>query len=227
MSGDLSLDLASSPSITIKIQRSIKTSDMISQIQEGTFVASTVHSAGSGTFSKPVSRVDQQKNSNGPLTANTMLFNVNTIPTGPSKIEFHMESEVQSLGSEVSLLPKKTVNEKANMPNNFLQQEGDLDTLISHDRENSLSGPNYGSNLLPIIETAKQKNENNTGNNGYRNVSIISIVVIVAIALSVSGLLYYRHKYKMLSGRLQRAQPDPEVPEERPLNMQDVELYAL
>ncbi|KAG8540983.1 hypothetical protein GDO81_029945 [Engystomops pustulosus] len=79
------------------------------------------------------------------------------------------------------------------------QQESNL---AIHDRENSVSGPNYGSNMLPIIATEKSEDRTKNEHNQSNLQLLIVVPLVVLVLLFLCGFLYYRYQYRKLRRRL-------------------------
>ncbi|XP_075469695.1 macrophage colony-stimulating factor 1 [Ascaphus truei] len=235
------LGWASSPSTVTKMRRSIVTSEERIRTRMGNTASSTPEDSDSSHPLTPVTLVPR-----GEVTKVIDLgwaaLDLSSIPNmEPTRSEqdapttggllLSPESVSQALVSDVaSTMPLILAHGGERMHSNPRQREEGSAALVFQDREDSAGGPSYGSNLLPIIETEQQSlggKPASRHDTGYLYLLVPCIVGILLILLSVCGLLYYKHRYRILKRQVWRERRDPELPEERPLQTQELELDVL
>ncbi|OCT91863.1 colony stimulating factor-1 S homeolog isoform X1 [Xenopus laevis] len=214
ITGNVDSGLHSSVSITTKMGRSSLNTAMETQ----TFV--TLSSTGSGDF--PLNKATMTVSSdekNRELEDSGLGWAANTLGLSPkntvsTKNELPVTSPIQSIQPKISL------NKEGQLYHHVLQSEIHI---MPHERENGVAGPNYASNKLPVIETDQtyRKNSENAKDRGYLY-SLISC--IVGMLLCLSAMLYLLHKNRILRRQLHGTQHDPEVPELRPLQTQQLDV---
>eukprot|EP00079_Xenopus_tropicalis_P009216 XP_002933042.3 PREDICTED: uncharacterized protein LOC100492777 isoform X1 [Xenopus tropicalis] len=131
------------------------------------------------------------------------------------------KNELPVLSPVQTMQPKDTSNKEGELYHHVLQSER---YILSHERENGVAGPNYDFNMPPVIDTDQPYNDRNSENAKDRGYRYSLISCIVGMLLCLSAMLYLLHKNRVLRRQLQRTQHDPEVPEQRPLQMQQFEV---
>ncbi|XP_073522933.1 uncharacterized protein [Phyllobates terribilis] len=90
------------------------------------------------------------------------------------------------------------------------------------DKQNSFSGLNHGSNMLPIIATEQFEDGRKKEHDQSKLPLIIIVILVMLVLLFLCGFLYYRHQYQALQRRLNISygldldrNPGAVLPEER------------
>ncbi|XP_069612425.1 serine-rich adhesin for platelets-like isoform X1 [Ranitomeya imitator] len=136
-----------------------------------------------------------------------------------SKSEPSMSSSVP--GSQV-LLPDVTHNPVLNVlkSHNILPHQEI--NMASDDKQNSVSGPNHSSNMLPFIATEQFEDGRKKEHDQSKLPLIIIVILVMLVLLFLCGFLYYKHQYQALQRRLNISydldldrNPGTVMPEER------------
>ncbi|KAM4700489.1 macrophage colony-stimulating factor 1 [Discoglossus pictus] len=239
VSEESDLGWASSHSAFTKIRRSIATSEEISRVHMTSILPTAIihmepSSVSSSHQSLPsdgqswvssespgsVTGGELTKDSDSGSAAPTLSFALSAMPS--SLLQPSTEPVTQVVRSKVPLHPLNTAQDRSS-----LHRMGDIAPLKSQAREDGVSGPIFGSNKLPIIETEKLNRKENTEQPYTTTYLYIVVPCIVGFLLSLCGLLYYKHRYRIMQRQQQKPRHDPEVPEEMPLQNQQIELDVL
>ncbi|XP_073398542.1 uncharacterized protein [Dendrobates tinctorius] len=136
-----------------------------------------------------------------------------------SKTEPSMSSSVP--GGQV-LLPDVTHNSVLNALKSHNILPHHQSNIASDDKQNSFSGPNHGSNMLPFIATEQFEDGRKKEHDQSKLPLIIIVILVMLVLLFLCGFLYYKRQYQALQRRLNisydldlERNPGAVLPEER------------